>query len=118
WLTEFTTDELVDSQVRTRIYYALRRAGIPLSIPAHALFLTEDTSQRKSQKYEGDLKHRRDALAQVDLFGTLSDAERDRLALSMRHAPFCRGETLTRQGDEAHWLYVVTHGEVAVRVAV
>ena len=31
-----------DSVVRTRVMFALKRAGIPLSIPAHAIFMTEE----------------------------------------------------------------------------
>jgi CRP-like cAMP-binding protein len=34
----------------------------------------------------------------------------------MRLAPFGRGEVITRQNAAAHWLYVLTKGEVEVRV--
>jgi CRP-like cAMP-binding protein len=34
----------------------------------------------------------------------------------MRPAPFGRGEIITRQDAAAHWLYVLTRGEVEVRV--
>jgi len=33
WLTDLAVDDPTNSIVRTRIYFALRRAGIPLSIP-------------------------------------------------------------------------------------
>ena len=36
----------------------------------------------------------------------------------MINAPFAKGEALTRQGAEAHWLYIIRQGEVKVRVAV
>src|SRR5437763_1831842 len=32
-------------------------------------------------------------------------------------APFCRGEAIARQGHEAHHLYIISRGEVEVRVA-
>ena len=33
-------------------------------------------------------------------------------------APFRRGEVITRQGNQAHFLYIITKGEVEVRVSV
>ena len=36
----------------------------------------------------------------------------------MINAPFVKDEALTRQGAEAHWLYIIREGEVKVRVAV
>ncbi len=38
------------------------------------------------------------------------------LATFMRLAPFGRGEVITRQHATAHWLYVLTKGEVEVKV--
>ena len=38
WLTDLSSDDMTDSEVRHRIFFALKRAGVPLSIPAHAVF--------------------------------------------------------------------------------
>jgi CRP-like cAMP-binding protein len=118
WLTDLASDDPTDSVVRTRIFFALKRAGIPLSIPAHAIFMTEDSSERRDQKREADRGRRLEALAHVDLFSGLSDEDRATLAEGLRYAPFTRGETVTRQGAEAHWLYMIAEGEVSVQVAV
>ena len=45
WLTDLAVDDPTDSEVRAHIYAALYRAAIPLSIPAHAIFVTEDDAQ-------------------------------------------------------------------------
>ena len=116
WLTDLATDDPTDSIVRTRLCFALRRAGIPLSIPAHAIFLTEQSQDRKTAKLREDQQRRMDVLRQVELFGSLTDADREELAHGLRDAPFTKGEILTRQGAIAHWLYVVLGGEVSVRV--
>jgi hypothetical protein len=50
WLTDLAVDEITDSAVRIRAYFALRRAGIPLSIPAQALFVTAETEDRRARK--------------------------------------------------------------------
>jgi small-conductance mechanosensitive channel/CRP-like cAMP-binding protein len=118
WLTDIAVDDPTDSEIRTRIYFALRRAEIPLSIPGHAVFLTEDTSERRAEKQSADRDRRVSALAQVDLFKAIPGEERERLAEGLRYAPFTRGEVLTKQGAEAHWLYMMVEGEAAVRVSV
>lgn len=117
WLTDLAVDDPTDAVIRTRVYFALRRAGIPLSMPAHAVFLTEDSTERKQDKSRAESDRRLRAIAGVELFSNLSDVERLHLADHLRYAPFAPGETMTRQGAEAHWLYMVVEGEVSIRVA-
>jgi small-conductance mechanosensitive channel/CRP-like cAMP-binding protein len=117
WLTDLAVDDPTDSEVRTRIYFALQRARIPLSIPAHAVFMTEDTGKRKERKARAETDRRIQALAQVDLFRSMSDAERQQIAESLLYAPYTKNEIVTKQGAEAHWLYLIVDGRVSVRVA-
>ncbi len=115
-LSDMAADDPTDSVVRTRVFFALQRAGIPLSIPAQALFLANDTIERRTEKARADNARRVQALAKIDLFSPLSEAEREQLASELRPAPFAAGETITRQGAEAHWLYIVIRGRVVVRI--
>ncbi len=116
WLTDIAIDDPTDSNVRTLIFFALQRAGMRLSIPAHAIFVTEESKARTEDKAKLELDRRRLALTHVDLFTGLSDEERGVLARGMRYAPFCKGEVITKQGAEAHWLYLVDDGQVSIRV--
>jgi CRP-like cAMP-binding protein len=118
WLTDMALTDPTDSVVRSRVYFALRRVGIPLSIPAQSLFITEDDSQRRERKRGEEIEDRVETLASVELFHALTDEERRQLAAELSVAPFARGEAITRQGAEAHWLYIMTKGEAEVRVAV
>jgi small-conductance mechanosensitive channel/CRP-like cAMP-binding protein len=118
WLTDLAVDDPTNSVVRARIYFALRRANIPLSIPAHSLFVTEEDRSRREEKSAAELNKRIGALKEVELFQALTDDERKALAARLRVAPFVGGEAITRQGAEAHWLYLITRGDVEVRVAV
>lgn len=117
WLTDMTLDDPTNSIVRTRVYYALRRAGIPLSIPAHSIFMTEDDASRRERKDVEGTEERVQALGRVELFNSLTEEERNSLAARLRYAPFARGEAMTRQGADAHWLYLITKGEAEVRVS-
>src|SRR6266576_2821500 len=118
WLTDLAVDDPTNSIVRTRIYFALRRAGIPLSIPAHSIFVTEDDQTRRERKGVQEIDKRVERLKKVELFQTLTDEERRSLAQRLRVAPFARGEGMTCQGAEAHWLYVMTKGDAEVRISV
>ncbi|MDZ4694700.1 MAG: mechanosensitive ion channel family protein [Deltaproteobacteria bacterium] len=115
-LSDMAVDDPTDSVVRTRVFFALQRAGIPLSIPAQALFLANDTIERRTEKARVDNARRVQVLAKIDLFSPLSVAEREHLASKLRPAPFAAGETITQQGAEAHWLYIVIRGRVVVRI--
>jgi CRP-like cAMP-binding protein len=55
-------------------------------------------------------------LRRIDLFNSLSIEEAGTLASGLHAIPFGPGEVLTRQGAEAHWLYLILSGKVAVRV--
>lgn len=117
WLTDLARTDPTDSLVRTRIYAALKRTNIPLSIPAQSIFLTEEKSHREELRTE-ELEQKIDALHRLGLFQQLTDAERSELAAGLTPAPFVRGEALTRQDAQAHWLYIIIEGEAEVRVTV
>lgn len=116
YLSDLQRDDPVDSRVRTRIFFALRRASIPLSLPAQAIFMTSDTEERRQRK-ERDLDQNREkVLRSAELFQGLSSDEIDQLADSLRYSPFTAAETMTRQGAKGHDLYLIHRGEVSVRI--
>ncbi len=116
WLTDLAVDDPTDSVVRTRIYFALKRMGIPLAIPAGALFMTKEGARRRKEKTSADASKRREVIEQIRLFAALDDADKSELAASLRYAPFARGEIMTREGATAHWLYIIIEGEASIRV--
>jgi small-conductance mechanosensitive channel len=116
WLSNLAADDATDSVIRTRIYLALKRAGMKLSIPAQAVFVTEQSKEREADKAGEEQRRRMEALGRVEFFDQLAEADRARLAAGLRDAPFASGEVMTRQGDEAHWLYLILEGEALVTV--
>lgn len=118
WLTDLSRDDPTNSAVRVRLYLALKRAGIPLALPGAAIFVSQDDPEHAQRKRARELAHRVAVLEEVEMFATLSSEERVQLADGMRPAPFARGEVITRQDAAAHWLYVLTKGEVEVRLRV
>ena len=110
WLTDLAVDDPTDSEVRSHIYFALQRAGISLSIPAHAIFMTQETEERKASKATHEMTDKVSALRHVELFRNLPSDLLQHLAERLIHAPYVRGDLITRQGSEAHWLYVFVDG--------
>jgi len=119
WLTDLLKDDPTDSLVRCRIYFALQRAGIPLSVPALTAFVESRDQERQKLHHEREISQRLSALdlARVELFREMNDGERRVLAERLSFAPFMKGELMTRQGAEAHWLYILTKGSAEVIVA-
>jgi small-conductance mechanosensitive channel len=113
WLTDFPNDDPTNSRIRTRIYTALKRANIPLARPAQTLFVQPEEDEAA---HAARLKERRvHAVESVDLFHSLTPDERAFVAEHLRYAPFTAGETCTKQGAVAHWLYILTSGKVEIR---
>jgi small-conductance mechanosensitive channel/CRP-like cAMP-binding protein len=115
WLTDLAVDDPTSSAVRSRIYAALRRAGIPLARPTQTTFYAPNEDDDDKAREERLSKKRLDAIESMDIFRSLTQDERRFLASHLRYAPFTAGETMTRQGAVAHWLYIVTAGTVEVR---
>jgi small-conductance mechanosensitive channel/CRP-like cAMP-binding protein len=116
WLNDFSIDAPTDSEVRACIYFALQRAGMTLAMPTNAIYLTQETDDRKEQKAKRQTERREALLRKLEFFSGLPPNELTALAAGMQYAPFAPGEVITKQHAEAHWLYVMEEGVASVRV--
>ncbi len=118
WVRYYTDDferrEQTDSLARDRIWYALRRANIPMAVPVADLELHQDDESHRSAARSEAKERRRRALRSVDFLATLSDEQVSELAASCRERPYAPGETILHQGDEGSELFIVQRGEVEV----
>jgi CRP-like cAMP-binding protein len=117
WLTDLSRDAPTDSEVRSRLHAALRREGISMALPASTVFNADlDHLSGDAQRHRRKERACR-AVRGVELFGSLTDDECERLADTMTFCPFAPGELITRQGAVAHYLYILAGGRAEVRVA-
>jgi len=107
----------MDSAVRVRVFAALQRARINLSLPAHTAFNGEIEEPDDVDKRERRLARAYSVVRGVELFATLTDDECRRVAVSLLYTPFSTGEVISRQGQVAHHLYLLASGRVDVRLA-
>jgi small-conductance mechanosensitive channel/CRP-like cAMP-binding protein len=114
WIMDPAIDLPTNSEIRARIYVALQRAGVPLSIPAERVFLTMDNRARRQRKHQMEIDRRVAALESVAVLAPLTDEERRGLAERLTHAPFHKGEVMTRQGSVSHHLFIIVRGTAEV----
>jgi len=114
WLTDLAVDDPTDSAVRSHVYAAFQRAGIRFAYPETTMHVIEGGEAHDARVESRTLADRVRALRGIELFSSLRDTELEGVARHMVHAPFLAGETLTHQGDVAHWLYVLVTGEAQV----
>jgi CRP-like cAMP-binding protein len=111
WIDDFLRLEPIQGEVRTRIWYAARRAGLEIPYPMRTIVpataAVEDASTGRSA-----------ALDRVDLFAPLDAACRERLASELREQHFGAGEDIIRQDAPGDSLFIIAHGTVDVRVGV
>ncbi|MCX5786560.1 MAG: mechanosensitive ion channel family protein [Elusimicrobia bacterium] len=116
YLTDLSVPGRTDSNVRAKIYYALSRAGIKLSIPARSVVVSEDAQQTAEKSTKSEMIRRLAALKGVDVLQTLTEEERVVLAGKLKPAPFAPGEMITKQGAAADWLYIIYEGKAEIRL--
>jgi small-conductance mechanosensitive channel/CRP-like cAMP-binding protein len=114
WLADLAADDPTDSAVRERLFAAFRRAGLDFAFDEQVVHIVQSGEAEAERQRRRDLEQRIGILRRIELFAGFSDAEREALAGHLVHAPFVAGDTLTRQGDVAHWLYLVVSGDVEV----
>jgi hypothetical protein len=115
WLTDLAVDDPTSSAVREHVYAALRRAGIPLARPSQTVLFAPDDTHDVEGRAMRHRAARSQVLAGLELFKPLTDAERGYLADHLIYAPFAKGETITRQGAVAHYLYILVAGRAEIR---
>ena len=114
-LTDLLEDEMTDSMVRVHLFASLQRAGIRIAEEQRTVHAVSRDEAHADLVRKRELGRRLEMLRQVDLSTVLAEDEMNELAERLQYAPFARGDVITKQGNIAHWLYVIMFGEVEVR---
>jgi small-conductance mechanosensitive channel/CRP-like cAMP-binding protein len=114
WLTDLT--DVVDTDLRERIYTALDRVGVSLATPQQTVTATIDDDATRTRRSSEERVSRLSVISKTELFRPLDDGERVTLADRLVVSRFAPGEVLTRQGEATVSLFVVVSGSLSVRV--
>jgi small-conductance mechanosensitive channel/CRP-like cAMP-binding protein len=108
----FEHRDAMDIAIRERLWYALRRAEIPIARGAGIPIAGPDASA------ERDLEARAKAIRHVDFLRDLPDSAINTLASDAHTEVYAAGEVVVRQGEAGEELYLCLSGELAVMLQV
>jgi small-conductance mechanosensitive channel len=114
-LTDLNEDDMTDSMVRVHLFASLQRAGIRIAEEQRTVHSIARDEAHADLVRKREISRRLEMLRGVDLFSVLSEEEIGEVAERLQYAPFARGDVITKQGNIAHWLYIIAFGEVEVR---
>ena len=114
WLTDILEDDSTDSMVRVHLFATLQRAGIRVAEPQHTVHAVQRDEAHMETVKKRELTRRLQVLNAVPVFAALSEPEKADVAERLQYAPFARGDVITKQGNPAHWLYILAFGEAEV----
>lgn len=115
FLTDLMEDQFTDSMVRVHLFASLQRAGIRIAEPQRTVHGVARDEAYLASVRKRELGRRMELLKGVDLFAGLKEEELEEIAERLQYAPFARGDVITKQGDSAHYLYIVAFGEAEAR---
>jgi small-conductance mechanosensitive channel len=110
WLDGFFELPKIDSAIKEKVWYVLRRERISIPIP-HAVRINQQGEFQEAPRIASP-----EILKRVEILNPLTDAERSLLASRMNHCEYCPGEDIVVQGETDDSLYVVESGELSVLV--
>jgi small-conductance mechanosensitive channel len=114
WIADYAVDDAARDQVRSAIYYMLRRRRIEIPYPIQVEYLRHETGEdAHAARRTGEL----DAILRgVDLLAPLSDDQIAALVETSGERLYASGEAIVRQGDAGDSMFVVCEGRVRVSV--
>lgn len=114
WLTDLWQDDGTDSAVRLHLVAGLQRAGLSIAALQYSVHMLKEGEKQHQADEARELAQRLQALRHIDIFAHLQEDELRRVAERLVYTPFAPDDIITRQGAQAHWLYILVSGEVRV----
>lgn len=116
FLEDYEQREVIDSRVRDRLWYALRRAALPIPSPQRTVTLIEHSAASAQAEHAAQIVDIEKALAKVPLFELLPDTLLHEVAMHTERRLYAPGEIVIQQGDVGEELFMVERGALDVLV--
>lgn len=108
WIDDFARMQVIESDVRKRVWYHFRREHIEIPFP-----IREVHHRRAALVTDAAAEHLQ-LLHEIEFLKVLTDEQRQELARRLATQIFARGETICHQGEPGNTFYIVKSGQVEV----
>jgi len=119
WIASYRDRDAANDRVRTRLWYALRDAGLEIPVPIRTLRMTDAAEVRAREEAAAERTATAiDALRACPLFDdrSISADERRELARAAVERHWDASEAIVRRGDHSDAMYVIVDGSCEVRL--
>lgn len=119
WVPDYRLQDEALDRVKTRLWYALRDAGIDIPFPIRTIRMTSmDDERARAQATEDAVVRAARVLAACPLFDerAITSAERHEIARDAVEIPFGPDDLIVRRGDRSDTMFVVAEGSCTVRL--
>lgn len=116
FIEDFDQRELIDSRVRDRLWYALRRAALQIPPPQRRVTLIEQNTATAEAEMHARVVDVERSLEKVPLFAPLPHELLHEVAIHTERRLYAPGELVIQQGDYGEELFIVERGSVEVLV--
>lgn len=119
WIADYRVQDETLDRVRTRLWYALRNAGIEIPFPIRTVRMTSmDDERARAQATEDTAGRAARALAACPLFDdrALTQSERREIARDAAEQVFQANDLIVRRGDHSDTMFVVAAGTCTVHL--
>ncbi len=117
FINDYARYKQIEDRILTRVWYHLKRAGMPIPFPIRDVFMRQITDETEAREARNTRARVADALKQADFLSPLSNAEFDALAARLAIHRAFRGETIIRQGEPGDSCFIIRSGQATVLVA-
>ena len=118
WIESYRDRDEANDRVRTRLWYALRDAGLEIPVPIRTLRMTDASELRaRDEAAAGQLASAIETLRVCPLFdeGSISGEERREIARAAMETRWEAGTAIVRRGEQSDAMYVIASGSCEVR---
>jgi small-conductance mechanosensitive channel/CRP-like cAMP-binding protein len=116
FINEFNIRNIIESSIRDRIWYALKRENIPIPFPMRTIHMHEVSDDTLAKDERMRLQRRVQTLQFVDFLNILPDSDLHRLAAVAESRIYADGEIIIRQGEKGDDFFIIETGMVSVLV--
>jgi len=116
FIEDFPGRDAIEDRAWTRIWYALRRAGLDVPYDTHTQLVHTMSEERSARERDQNVAIRLSTLRSVDFLNPLPADELRLLAENLRVQHFASGEVVIRQGEVGASFFMLQEGQIQVEI--